>query len=76
MVSWGFTFFCLVNRNSFSNIEESIKKKAQENAKVQSHLVESISGIETLKSQNIELRSELKWEQLYGDKLKQVFKIH
>ena len=55
-------------------IRNQLRTKAKANAKVQSHLVESISGMETLKSQNIELRSELKWEQLYGNQIKAGFR--
>ena len=38
-----------------SNSKKTIKAKAEYNAKVQSHLVESINGIETIKG------NRLKW---------------
>ena len=38
---------------------------AEANAYSQSHLVEILNGIETVKSQNIELTSRWKWQELY-----------
>ena len=66
-------FFVLLTLLVSPILRNQLRRKAQENAKVQSHLVESISGMETLKTQNIELRSELKWEQLYGRQIKAGF---
>ena len=38
---------------------------AETNAKSQSHLLEILNGIETVKSQNYETKSKLKWQKLY-----------
>ncbi len=38
---------------------------AETNAKSQSHLIEILNGIETVKSQNYETQSKLKWQKLY-----------
>ncbi|MEO1002186.1 MAG: ABC transporter transmembrane domain-containing protein [Cyanobacteria bacterium J06638_7] len=38
---------------------------AQENARTQSHLVEVLTGIQTVKAQNVEMISRWKWQDLY-----------
>ncbi|KKJ01293.1 peptidase domain-containing ABC transporter [Prochlorothrix hollandica] len=47
-------------------IQRQLRTKAEENARTQSHLVEVISGIQTVKAQNIELNSRWKWQQRYA----------
>ncbi len=47
-------------------IRQRIRKKAECNAQTQSYLVEVLSGIETVKAQNIELRSRMSWQEKYG----------
>jgi len=42
------------------------RKAAEENAKTQSHLTEILTGIETVKSQNIENISKTKWQENYS----------
>ena len=46
---------------------------AQENAKTQSHLVEVLSGIQTVKAQNVEMMSRWKWQDLYGTYITRTF---
>ena len=47
-------------------IRRQLRVKAERNAETQSHLVEVMSGIQTVKAQNIELRSRWEWQQRYG----------
>ncbi len=42
-----------------------LRVKAERNARSQSHLVEVIAGIQTVKAQNVELRSRWKWQERY-----------
>jgi HlyB family type I secretion system ABC transporter len=44
---------------------KQLRAKAEHNAKSQSHLVEVIAGIQTVKAQNVELRSRWKWQERY-----------
>jgi len=46
---------------------------AQENARTQSHLVEVLSGIQTVKAQNIELISRWKWQDSYAKYIARTF---
>jgi ABC-type bacteriocin/lantibiotic exporter with double-glycine peptidase domain len=43
-----------------------LRVKAERNAATQSLLVESMSGIQTVKAQNIELRTRWKWQERYA----------
>lgn len=54
-------------------IRLQLRKKAEANARVQSHMVEILSGIETIKAQSLELLSEWRWEKLYGREIKASF---
>ncbi len=47
-------------------IRQQIRTKAERHAATQSHLVEVLSGIETVKAQNVELKSRWRWQQLYS----------
>ena len=47
-------------------IRQQLRVKAERNAEAQSHLVEVLSGIQTVKAQNIELRSRWKWQERYA----------
>ncbi|MEB3305004.1 MAG: peptidase domain-containing ABC transporter [Cyanobacteriota bacterium] len=42
------------------------RQAAEENARTQSHLVEVISGIQTVKAQNVEMVSRWKWQDYYA----------
>ena len=49
------------------------RQSAEENAKTKSHLVEVITSIQTVKSQNIETISRWKWQQLYSKYISRTF---
>jgi ATP-binding cassette subfamily B protein len=48
-------------------VRSQLQKRAIANARTQSHLVEVLSSMLTVKAQNIELRSRWKWQDLYTD---------
>jgi HlyB family type I secretion system ABC transporter len=47
-------------------IRRQLRVKAERNAETQSYLVEVLTGIQTVKAQNIELRSRWKWQERYA----------
>lgn len=47
-------------------IRRQLRAKAERNADTQSHLVEVLSGIQTVKAQNIELKSRWEWQDRYA----------
>lgn len=47
-------------------IRQQARTKAERNAETQSYLVEVLSGIQTVKAQNIELKSRWKWQERYA----------
>ncbi|MBD1929384.1 peptidase domain-containing ABC transporter [Trichocoleus sp. FACHB-90] len=47
-------------------VRRQLRSKAERNAETQSYLVEVLSGIQTVKAQNIELRSRWQWQERYG----------
>jgi HlyB family type I secretion system ABC transporter len=47
-------------------IRQQTRMKAERNAQTQSYLVEVLSGIQTVKAQNIELRSRWQWQDKYA----------
>ncbi|MGL5032761.1 MAG: peptidase domain-containing ABC transporter, partial [Microcystaceae cyanobacterium] len=47
-------------------IRQQLRAKAERNAETQSFLVEVMSGIQTVKAQNIELRSRWQWQDRYS----------
>ena len=47
-------------------IRQQARAKAERNAQTQSHLVEVMTGIQTVKAQNIELNSRWKWQERYS----------
>ena len=49
------------------------RESAQENARTQSHLVEVLSGIQTVKAQNIEMISRWKWQDYYSKYIARTF---
>jgi len=55
-------------------IRRQLREGAEANAKVQSHLVETLSGMETVKGQGMELPSEWRWQQLYGGQIEAGFR--
>ena len=54
-------------------VKRQLREKAQHNAKVQSHLVESINGIETIKGQSLEMQAEMRWGKFYSNQIKAGF---
>ena len=51
-----------------------IRKKAVANARTQSHLIEILTGIQTVKAQNSQLTSRWKWQDRYKDFVNQGFR--
>jgi ATP-binding cassette subfamily B protein len=47
-------------------IRDQLRVKAERNAETQSYLVEVVSGIQTVKAQNMELRARWQWQHRYG----------
>ncbi len=47
-------------------LKRQFRKVAEANARTQSYLIESLNGIETVKAQNIEIKSRWKWQDLYS----------
>lgn len=51
-----------------------IRKQAQFAAKTQSHLIETLSGIQTVKAQHFELNSRWRWQERYSGQIAEGFK--
>jgi len=49
------------------------RQTAEENARTQSHLVEVLTGIQTVKAQNVEMVSRWKWQDLYSKYISRSF---
>jgi ATP-binding cassette subfamily B protein len=49
------------------------RQGAEANAKTQSHLIEVLTGIQTVKSQNVEMVSRFSWQELYGEYINRTF---
>lgn len=47
-------------------VRAQLRTKAELNARTQSHLVEILTGIQTVKAQNFELKARWKWKENYG----------
>ena len=54
-------------------LRRQIRETARENANTQSHLVEVLTGVQTVKAQNIETVSRWKWQNLYGKYISRTF---
>ena len=54
-------------------IRSQIRNVANQNAKTQSHLVEVLTGIQTVKAQNIETVTRWKWQDLYAGYISKSF---
>ena len=50
-----------------------IKRAAEQNALTQSHLVEVLTGMQTVKAQNVEVVSRWKWQKLYNKYISRTF---
>ncbi len=62
-------FFILLTVGAAPIIRRQLREQAIANAQVQSHLVETLSGIETVKGQGMELPSQWRWQQLYSGQI-------
>ncbi|MFM7365606.1 MAG: peptidase domain-containing ABC transporter [Cuspidothrix sp.] len=58
--------FVLVTIIAAPTVSRQLRGKAERNAETQSYLVEVMSGIQTVKAQNIELRSRFSWQKKYA----------
>lgn len=58
--------FALLTLTVAPIIRQQTRTKAERNAETQSYLVEVVSGIQTVKAQNLELRSRWNWQNLYS----------
>ncbi len=67
-------FFILLSLFISPIIRSQLRKKANSSARVNSHIVETLTGMETLKGQGIELQSEWKWEKFYGRQIQEGFR--
>ncbi len=54
-------------------LRRQIREIAKQNASTQSHLVEVLTGVQTVKAQNIETISRWKWQELYGGYISRTF---
>lgn len=55
-------------------VRRQLRVKAERNAATQSYLVEALSGIQTVKAQNIELRTRWQWQERYASYVSAGFK--
>ena len=55
-------------------IRKQIRRKAELNAQTQNHLVETLTGIQTVKAQNIELNSRYRWRKMYTKYISEGYK--
>ncbi|WP_026734848.1 peptidase domain-containing ABC transporter [Fischerella sp. PCC 9605] len=58
--------FIIITSIASPTIRKQLRTKAERNAETQSYLVEVMSGIQTVKAQNIELRSRFSWQERYA----------
>ncbi|MCC5636121.1 peptidase domain-containing ABC transporter [Nostoc sp. CHAB 5844] len=58
--------FIVITLIASPTISKQLRSKAERNAETQSYLVEVMSGIQTVKAQNIELRSRFSWQERYA----------
>ena len=54
-------------------VRQQLRQQAEANARLQSHLVETLGGIETVKGQGMEIHSRWRWQQLYGGMIQSGF---
>ena len=55
-------------------VRRQLRTKAELNAKTQNHLVEVLTGIQTVKAQNFELKARWKWRDRYTRYITESFK--
>ncbi|MEC4892902.1 MAG: peptidase domain-containing ABC transporter [Oscillatoria sp. PMC 1051.18] len=67
-------FFILLTLIFSPIVRKQLRVKAEKNAQTQSHLVEVLSGIQTVKAQNIELKTRWTWQERYASYVSAGFK--
>ena len=67
-------FFIALTAAAAPVIRAQLRDQAEANARVQSHLVETLGGMETVKGQGMELHSRWRWQQLYGGQIQAGFR--
>lgn len=67
-------FFLGLTALSAPIIRQQLRDQAEANARVQSHLVETLGGMETVKGQGMELHGRWRWQQLYGAQIQAGFR--
>jgi subfamily B ATP-binding cassette protein HlyB/CyaB len=55
-------------------IRQQLRSRAELNAKTQNHLVEVLSGIQTVKAQNFELKARWRWKERYSGYVAESFR--
>ena len=55
-------------------VRKQLRAKAERNAETQSFLVEALSGVQTVKAQNMELKTRWKWQEKYARYVSDGFK--
>jgi ATP-binding cassette, subfamily B, bacterial HlyB/CyaB len=58
--------FIIITLIASPTVSKQLRSKAERNAETQSYLVEVMSGIQTVKAQNIEMRSRFSWQERYA----------
>ena len=56
-------------------IRSQLRNKAQLNANTQNHLIEVLTGIQTVKAQNFELKARWRWKDRYSQYVAEVLKM-
>lgn len=67
-------FFMVLTAAASPLIRSQLRDQAEANARVQSHLVETLGGMETVKGQGMELYSRWRWQQFYGAQIQSGFR--
>jgi ATP-binding cassette subfamily B protein len=57
--------FIIITSVTAPTVKKQLRKKSEDNAVTQSYLVEVMSGIQTVKAQNIELQARFSWQERY-----------
>ena len=81
LYSWKLTFIALavipiqtiITLLGSPLLRRQIREVAKQNASTQSHLVEVLTGVQTVKAQNIETVSRWKWQNLYTKYISKTF---
>ena len=55
-------------------IRRQLRTKAELNAYTQNHLIEVLTGIQTVKAQNFEIKARWKWKEQYSKYITESFK--